>query len=121
MISKYVTALVLVIAGFMSQGCSTPAPGSDYDDYEMMRQEAWSAYNSCLDALAPYGRAAECDDVDPRTPPTQTGAYYQTTQVQSPYDYYGYSTPPPYYLYSAQPEEVDAMKEKWLSLAEAPQ
>lgn len=122
--SKFLMSALLVISGFLSQGCSTPAPGSDYSDYEMMRQEAWSAYNSCLDSLGPYGRAGECDDVNPASASTSSPyaptGYYQTTQVQAPAQYYGYGTPPPYYLYSAEPNEVDAMKEKWLSLADEP-
>ncbi|MES2962431.1 MAG: hypothetical protein V4760_00980 [Bdellovibrionota bacterium] len=122
--SKFALA-VLLFAGFLSQGCSTPNTGSDFSDYEMMRQEAWSAYGSCVDALGPHGRTNECDNVNGDNPyayqsQQQTG-YYQPVRVQQPSDYYGYYQAPPYYLYSAEPSDVRAMTEKWLSLAEEPE
>lgn len=119
--SKY-ALLAILFFGFVSQGCSTP-PTGDTGDYEMLRQEAWSAYNSCLQALAPYGRTAECDDGDPYSVPgaTRGGGAYQPVQVQTPYQYYGYDVAPPSYLYSAEPEELNALTEKWLALAEEPE
>jgi hypothetical protein len=126
MMSRLMLALVLA-SGFMSQGCSTPASsayGQSTDDYELMREEAWSAYNSCLEALGAYGRAYECDNVNSGYQSNygsrQTG-YYQQTDMQTPAQYYGYSQPSPYYVWSAEPSDVDAMKEKWLALAEDPE
>ncbi|MEK7358125.1 MAG: hypothetical protein AAB250_16885 [Bdellovibrionota bacterium] len=123
--SRIALALVLVV-GFLSQGCSTPAGGygQTYGDYEMLREEAWSAYNNCLEALGPYGRASECDDVSGTSQTgyqDRSGGYYQQQQTQTPAQYYGYYSPPPYYMWSAEPSDVDAMKQKWMALAEEPE
>ena len=133
--SSKIAIFALMLAGLVSTGCSTANTGANMSDYESMRQEAWGAYNSCLDALAPYGRQSECDNVGYGSgnqatyntynygyaqQGTPAASYYQPTQVQTPQEYYGYSTPPPYYMYSATPDEVNEMTGKWLALAQDP-